>query len=65
MFQWDDQKGAPASTLGHNGHEFGVDRTEVVVVDVLGDGDAVKAVLSVGHFAVDVSKLGAAILRPP
>lgn len=56
---------APAGTLSDDCEELGVDGTEVVVMDVLGDGDAVEAVLPVGYFSVDISKLGAAVGRTP
>lgn len=52
---------APAGTLGDDCHELRVDGAEVVVMDVLGDGDTVEAVLPVGHFSVDISKLGASV----
>lgn len=61
----DNDKGPSTGTLRDDGQELGIDGTEVVVMDVLGDGNAVKAVLSVGHFAVDVSKLGASVCRTP
>lgn len=60
-----DHERAAAGTLGDHCDELGVDGTEVVVVDVLGDGDAVEAVLPVGYFSVDISKLGASVGRTP
>lgn len=60
-----DYERTSAGALGDHGHELGVDGAEVIVVDVLGDGDAVEAVLPVAHFAVDVSKLGASVGRTP
>lgn len=62
---WYNNERASAGTLGDDCHELGVDGTEVVVMDVLGDGDAVVAVLPVGHFAIDISKLGASVGRTP
>lgn len=63
-YRYDNER-TSAGTLGDNSQELGVDSTEVVVVDVLGDGDAVVAVLPVAHFPVDVSKLGASVGRTP
>ena len=56
---------APACTLRDDCQELGVDGTEVVVMDVLGDGDAVEAVLPVCYFAINISKLGASVGRTP
>ena len=61
---YDDER-PPTGALGDDGQVLGVDGTEVVVVDVLGDGDAVEAVLPVGHLPVDISKLGASVGRTP
>lgn len=63
-YGYDDER-ASTGALGDHGHELGVDGAEVVVMDVLGDGDAVVAVLPVAHFAVDVSKFGASVGRTP
>jgi len=56
---------ASAGTLGDDCQELGVDGAEVVVMDVLGDGEAVEAVLPVAHLSVDISKLGASVGRTP
>ena len=61
----DNDEGATSRALGYDGQELGVDGAEVVVVDVLGDGDTIKAVFPIGHLAVDVSKLGASVSRAP
>lgn len=50
-----------SSALGDNCHKLGVDGAEVVVMDVLGDGDTFEALLPVGHLSVDVSKLGTSV----
>lgn len=63
-YGYDDER-ASAGALGDHSQELGVDGAEVVVVDVLGDRDAVVAVLPVAHFAVDISKLGASVGRTP
>lgn len=63
-YRYDNER-APAGTLGDDCQEFGVDGAEVVVVHVLGDGEAVEAVLPVAHFSVDISKLGASVGRTP
>lgn len=55
----------PAGTLCNDCHKLGVDGTEVVVMDILGDGNAIEAVLPVGYFSVDISKLGASVRRTP
>lgn len=60
-----DDERAPAGALCDHCQERGVDGTEVVVMDVLGDGDTVVAVLPVADFAVDISKLGASVGRAP
>lgn len=65
LLQGDDKKGATSCTLGDYGQEAGIDCAEVVVVDVLGDGDPIKAVLPVGHLPVHVPELGTAVLRSP
>lgn len=65
LLQGDDQEGATSRTLGDYGQEAGIDRAEVVVVDILGDGDPIKAVLPVGHLPVHVPELGTAVLRSP
>lgn len=52
---------ASASALGDDCHKLGVDSTEVVVMDILGDGDAFEALLPVSHFSIDISKLGASV----
>ena len=62
--RYDDER-ASARTLRDHREEFGVDGTEVVVMDVLGDGDTVEAVLPVGYLPVDISKLGASVGRTP
>lgn len=56
---------ASARTLCDDCQELGVDGTEVVVMDILGDGDTVEAVLPVGYFSIDISKLGASVRRTP
>lgn len=56
---------ASAGTLCDDCQELGVDGTEVVVMDILGDGDTVEAVLPVGYFSIDISKLGASVRRTP
>lgn len=61
----DNDEWSSSRALRYYGQELGVDRAEVVVMDVLCDRDALEAVLSVGHFAIDVSKLGAPVGRPP
>lgn len=63
-YRYDNER-TSTGALGHHGHELRVDGAEVVVVDVLGDGYAVVAVLPVAYFAVDVSKLGASVGRTP
>lgn len=65
LSDWDNDEGTSSGTLCHYGQELAVDGAEVVVMDVLGDGDAFEAVLPVGNFAVDVSKLGASVGRAP
>lgn len=52
---------ASAGTFCDDTHELGVDGTEVVVVDVLGDGHAIEAVLSISYFSINVAKLGASV----
>jgi len=61
----DHNERSSSRALRYYGEELGVDRTEMVVMDVLCDWDALEAVLSVRHFAIDVSKLGAPVGRPP
>lgn len=53
----DDEKGPSTCSLSDNGQELGIDSTEVVVMDVSGDGDAIKALLSVACLAVHIPKL--------
>lgn len=60
-----NNEGAPTGALSDNCQELGVDGTEVVVMDVLGDGNTIEAVLPVGYFPVDISKLGASVGRTP
>ena len=60
-----NDEGATSGALGHDGQELGVNGAEVVVMDVLGDGNTIKAVFPIGHLAVDVSKLGASVGRAP
>lgn len=61
----DNDEGPPSRALSNDSQVFGVHSAEVVVMDVLGDGNAVKAVLPVGHLAVNVPKLGASVCRTP
>lgn len=63
--QGDDEEGAPSSTLGHHGNEVGVHGAELIVVDAVGDGHRVVAVLLAGWFAKDVAELGAPVLGVP
>lgn len=65
LSDWDNDEGPSSSALCHYGQELAVDGAKVVVMDVLGDGDAFEAVLPVGNFAIDVSKLGASVGRAP
>lgn len=65
LLQGDDEEGAAPRALSDDGQEAGIDSAEMVIVHILGDWDAVKAVLAVGHLPVDVSELGAAVLRTP
>lgn len=58
-------KGAATSAFCDYTEELRVDGTEVVVMDVLGDGDAIEAMLPVGYLAVNISKLGASVRRTP
>ena len=58
-----DEERSASSTLGDHGDEPGVDGTELVVLDALGDGDAIVAVL--GGLTEHMPKLGAAILGTP
>lgn len=57
LFQRNDKEGPSAGALRHDGEELGIDRAEMVVVDVLGNWNPIKAVLSVRHFPIDISKL--------
>lgn len=61
----DHNERSSSRALRYYSEELGVDRAEMVVMDVLCDRDALEAVLSVRHFAIDVSKLGAPVGRPP
>lgn len=61
----DNDEGSSSSALRHYGQELAVDSAEMVVMDVLGDGDPFEAVLPVGDFPVDVSKLRASVGRAP
>lgn len=65
LLQGDDEEGTTSCTLSDYGQEAGIDCTEVVVMDVLGDRDPIKAVLPVGHFPIHVPKLGTSVLRSP
>lgn len=65
LLQRDDEEGAAAGTLGDDGQVARVDGAEMVVVDVLGDGDPVEAVLPARRLPVNIPELGAAVLRPP
>lgn len=65
LSDWYNDEGPSSGALCHYGQELAVDGAEVVVMDILGDGDAFEAVLPVGNFAVDVSKLGASVGRAP
>lgn len=60
-----DEEGPPTRALGHHRNEVGVHSTEVVVVDVVGDGHAVIALLLAGGFAIHMAELGAAVLWVP
>lgn len=61
----DDEEGPSACALGHHRHEVRVDGAEVVVMDAVGDGHAVVALVLAGGLAVHVAELGAAVLRVP
>lgn len=63
--QGDDKEGSPAGTFSDHSDEVWVDGTEVVVMDAACDGHRVVAVLFAGGLAVDMSELGAAVLRVP
>lgn len=65
LLQRDDQEGSPAGALGDDGQEPRVDGAEMVVVDVLGDGDPIEAMLPARRLPVNIPELGAAVLRPP
>ena len=51
------QKGPSSCTFCDDGEELGVDGTEVVVMNVLGDGYAIEALFPTGGFAVHVPEL--------
>lgn len=52
---------ASAGTFRDDSQELGVDGTEVVVMNILGDWDAIEAVLSISYFSINISKLGASV----
>lgn len=52
-----DKKRPSSRTFCDDGDEFRIDSTEMVVMDVFGDGDAIKTMLPVACFAVNVPKL--------
>lgn len=63
--QGDDEEGPTASTLSNNCNEVGVHSAEVIVMDAVGDGHRVVAVLLAGRLAKDVAELGASVLGVP
>lgn len=65
LVQGNDEEGPPTSALSHNRNEVGVHGTEVIVVDTVGDGHRVIAVLLAGWFAKNVAELGAPVLGVP
>lgn len=65
LVQGDDEEGAPSGALRHHGDEVGVHGAEVIVVDAVGDGHRVVAVLLAGRLAEDVAELGAPVLGVP
>ena len=65
LVQGDDEEGTPTSTLSHDCNEVGVHSAEMIVLDAVGDGHRVVAVLLAGWFAKDVAELGAPVLGVP
>lgn len=65
LVQGDDEEGTPASTLSHDRDEVGVHSAEMIVLDAVGDGHGVVAVLLAGWLAKDVAELGAPVLGVP
>lgn len=65
LVQGNDEEGPPTGALSHDCNETGVHGAEVVVLDAVGDGHRVVAVLLAGWFAKDVAKLGAPVLGMP
>lgn len=63
--QGDDEEGPSTCALSHDCNEVGVHGTEMIVVDAVGDGHRVVAVLLAGWFAKHVAKLGAPVLGVP
>lgn len=63
--QGNDEEGPPAGALSHHCNEIGVHSAEVIVLDAVGDGHRVVAVLLAGWFAKDVAELGAPVLGMP
>lgn len=65
LVQGDDEEGTPTSTLSHDCNEVGVHSAEMIVLDAVGDGHRVVAVLLAGWFAKDVAELGTPVLGVP
>lgn len=65
LVQGNDEEGPPTGALSHDCNEIGVHSAEVIVLDAVGDGHRIVAVLLAGWFAKDVAELGAPVLGMP
>lgn len=57
LFQWQNQKGATASSFNDNGHKFGIDSAKVRVPGVFRDANVIVAVVALQSLPENVPKL--------
>lgn len=55
--EWDNKERSSSCALGDHSEELGVNGTEVVVMDTVGDGNSLITLLPASRFSVNMSEL--------
>lgn len=63
--KWDNEERSSSRALGDHGQEFGVNGTEVVVMDAVSDGNSLVTLFPASRFSINVPELGAPVHGVP
>ncbi len=61
----DNEERSSSRALGDHGEEFGVNGTEVVVMDAVSDGNSLVTLFPASRFSINMPELGASVHGVP